>query len=486
MSAPANYSLVYSDDFNKLNISASRTANANWYTGQAWGGAFGDARFLPATAKNSPFSIVEQGGETALRIRMTRDASGKLQSGLISNTFPDGTSRTPQDGNPYGYYETRMWLPAGTGIWPAFWAIESERLSPTRDHVIEVDVMEHYGTAMPTQYSSVVHDWNWAGTKLEGHSSTYARATPGLGTVSSGWHTYGVEINAKTMTFYFDNKAYWTRSTPATLDTNLMFMINLAAGGGWAVDPKLNDVSLYVDYFRAYEAKPESVMQAAPVLVGTNKDDTFFVKDSNTRIVEGANGGYDTVRSSVSYMAPDNIEKIVLLDKSDINAAGNSLDNEIYGNSGDNVLCGLDGDDRLFGGSGDDLLLGGAGDDRLDGQDGNDTLIGGAGADRLYGGAGADLFIYQSVTDSLVAARDTIVGFSAAQGDRIDLSQIDANALITGDQHFTYIGSAAFTGAGQLRFDKGVLSGDINGNRAADFSIDILAVKFLTADSLIL
>lgn len=264
MTAPAGYVQVFSDDFNTLSVSANKTANANWYSGQAWGGGFSDAKFVSAASPNSPFSIVQQGGESALRIHMTRDANGQLQSGLISNTFPDGTSTTVRDGNPYGYYEARMWLPTGQGIWPGFWSLESERLSPTRDHVIEVDVMENYGTAIPTQYSSVVHDWDWNGKTLEGHSSQYARATPGAGVVSSGWHTYGVQITPEKMTFYFDDKAYWSIPTPAGLNTDPMFMIDLAAGAGWPIDPNLKDVSLYVDYFRSYELQATKPAPAAP------------------------------------------------------------------------------------------------------------------------------------------------------------------------------------------------------------------------------
>jgi hypothetical protein len=264
MAAPAGYVQVFSDDFNTLSVSANKTANANWYSGQAWGGGFGDAKFVSAASPNSPFSIVQQGGESALRIHMTRDANGQLQSGLISNTFPDGTSTTVRDGNPYGYYEARMWLPTGQGIWPGFWSLESERLSPTRDHVIEVDVMENYGTAIPTQYSSVVHDWDWNGKTLEGHTAQYARATPGAGVVSSGWHTYGVQITPEKMTFYFDDKAYWSIPTPAGLNTDPMFMIDLAAGAGWPIDPNLKDVSLYVDYFRSYELQATKPVPVVP------------------------------------------------------------------------------------------------------------------------------------------------------------------------------------------------------------------------------
>jgi hypothetical protein len=41
MPAPANYSLVFADEFTGLSISNTTTATANWYTAQPWGGGFG-------------------------------------------------------------------------------------------------------------------------------------------------------------------------------------------------------------------------------------------------------------------------------------------------------------------------------------------------------------------------------------------------------------------------------------------------------------
>ncbi|AGH96938.1 T1SS-143 repeat domain-containing protein [Micavibrio aeruginosavorus] len=69
---------------------------------------------------------------------------------------------------------------------------------------------------------------------------------------------------------------------------------------------------------------------------------------------------------------------------------------------------------------GDDTLNGGAGNDLIFGQEGNDTINGGAGDDTLYGGSGADTFLYQSMADG----KDTIKDFDAAEGDRVDLSDL--------------------------------------------------------------
>jgi len=119
-------------------------------------------------------------------------------------------------------------------------------------------------------------------------------------------------------------------------------------------------------------------------------------------------------------------------------------------------------------------------------MDDSDRLAGGLGGDALYGGAGGDIFIYQSASDTLPAGRDTIGDF-AAGSDRIDLQQIDADIGLAGDQAFSYIGSNAFTGrAGELRFGDGTLSGDVNGDGAADFQIDVLGVPSLGANDFLL
>jgi serralysin len=55
-----------------------------------------------------------------------------------------------------------------------------------------------------------------------------------------------------------------------------------------------------------------------------------------------------------------------------------------------------------------------------------------------------------------------------AEGDWIDLSAIDANTAISGNQAFDFIGSDAFTAAGQLRLSNGILYADTNGDKAAD------------------
>jgi Ca2+-binding RTX toxin-like protein len=138
------------------------------------------------------------------------------------------------------------------------------------------------------------------------------------------------------------------------------------------------------------------------------------------------------------------------------------------------------GADVLEGGSGKDTLQGLGGNDTLKGAAGADTLYGGAGADDLYGGAGADTFQFKALSETTVAAsgRDTIFDFSAAAGDRIDLSGIDANTKTTANDAFSFVGTKAFSGkAGELRYEKQAsdtyVYGDVNGDKKADFAIHL-------------
>lgn len=158
---------------------------------------------------------------------------------------------------------------------------------------------------------------------------------------------------------------------------------------------------------------------------------------------------------------------------------------DLWGGSGDDDLWGGDGADRLVGGRGNDRLFGDhdggptPGADTLYGGYGNDLISGGVGGDDMDGGAGADTFLYQANTlafnQSALNDRDTIADFNHSEGDRIDLSQIDANTLVSGNQAFTLVngpstqaGSMWLTGSGE----SWSVFLNVNGG-TADLAIDV-------------
>ncbi len=150
---------------------------------------------------------------------------------------------------------------------------------------------------------------------------------------------------------------------------------------------------------------------------------------------------------------------------------GGQADDELIGDADTNVIDGGLGDDLILGGGGIDYLIGGAGDD---------VLVGGADRDRMAGRDGADVFRLDRLDESAPSAtRDVIADFARDEGDMIDLSRLDANDSVADDQAFTLIGTNDFDGqAGQLRYAQSgamtIIEGDVNGDGAADFQIELV------------
>jgi Ca2+-binding RTX toxin-like protein len=153
------------------------------------------------------------------------------------------------------------------------------------------------------------------------------------------------------------------------------------------------------------------------------------------------------------------------------------------------------GDDSVTIGSGDANVKLGAGDDLLVSGSGSDVITSGLGIDIVTGGLGADVFVFSGASETgiVAATLDNITDFSQSEGDKIDLSRIDATGD-AGDGTFTFIGSKAFMHhAGDLRFERfnnnGTeddytwVSGDIDGDGAADFIIRAKGlIKFVEGD----
>lgn len=174
-------------------------------------------------------------------------------------------------------------------------------------------------------------------------------------------------------------------------------------------------------------------------MFGGYGDDYYYVDNAGDYIWE--TDGWDTVASETySYTLPSGIERLNLGENGVI-GYGNSLNNLIfdYGNIGVSYLYGGYGNDTLWGYTGDDFLAGEWGRDTIYGGDNTDTIAGGDDADILWGGAGADYFTYYSQYESRnrYDEFDIIQDFNRWEGDKIDLSWLDANSLKAGDQAFT-------------------------------------------------
>jgi Ca2+-binding RTX toxin-like protein len=153
----------------------------------------------------------------------------------------------------------------------------------------------------------------------------------------------------------------------------------------------------------------------------------------------------------------------------------------VYAKDGNDTVYGGSGNDWLYGQNGNDVLYGNADFDYLSGGTGNDTLVGGGGPDGLSGGFGTDYFRMNTASE---ANGDRIYDFRQAEGDKIDLHNIDAvenkwwSPGTWGNQAFSFIHTNNFTGTpGQVRyFHSGgntYVQGSTDSDKAAEFTITL-------------
>ncbi len=253
----------------------------------------------------------------------------------------------------------------------------------------------------------------------------------------------------------------------------------------------------------------------ADTLVGGLGNDTYIVDNVGDVVTEAANGGTDTIKTSLtsySLASLTNVENLTYTGTSAFTGTGNASANVITGGSGNDILDGGAGADTLIGGLGDDtyfvdnagdvivenagegidtvktaiasytlsanvenlvftgtgttatfagtgnaldnIIMGGANADVLSGGAGNDTLDGGAGADRLIGGTGDDTYVVDNVGDVVVE--------NAGEGTDTVKTTLASYTLGANVENLIYTGTSAFAGTGNE------LSNTITGGAGAD------------------
>jgi Ca2+-binding RTX toxin-like protein len=163
----------------------------------------------------------------------------------------------------------------------------------------------------------------------------------------------------------------------------------------------------------------------------------------------------------------------------------------ISGGGGQDSISGRGGEDEINGNRAADWLRGGAGVDTVNGGLGADVIYSGADNDVLSGGLGSDTFVYRDVSDAVDAPEGQEEEILDLENrDTIDLSGVDANANVSGNQAFTIVD--AFTGqAGDLIIvfeedeDETYIRGDVNGDSQIDLQIE-LEGRHLGFDNLVL
>lgn len=137
----------------------------------------------------------------------------------------------------YGRVAARMKVPAGRGLWPAFWMLGSNIGRVGYPRCGEIDTMELLGQQPRTVYGTV----HGPGPDLDRGIGGQLTASRSL---ARGYHVYAVSWTRRRVRFSLDGRVYETvrkRDYPHrdvwALDHRMFILLNLAVGGDWPGPP---------------------------------------------------------------------------------------------------------------------------------------------------------------------------------------------------------------------------------------------------------
>jgi len=158
----------------------------------------------------------------------------------------------------YGRYESRMRIPDGQGVWPAFWMLGTDIGSASWPTCGEIDIMESIG-----RERGIVHGTLHGPSYSGGNGIGAAYTLPNNQNFADDFHVLALEWEKDAIRWYVDGKLYQTRTAkdlPSgarwVFDHNFFILHNLAIGGQWPGNPDASTAfpkTLSVDYVRVYE-----------------------------------------------------------------------------------------------------------------------------------------------------------------------------------------------------------------------------------------
>ena len=243
--------LLWSQEFNEA---AGTAPNAKYFKYDLGGGGWGNKEMQWYTE-----DAVQTNGQgqlviTASKIPATQDGD------LPYNCFGDCqyfSGRVNTQGKvrfKYGRLEARIQMPAGGGVWPAFWLLGSNIVAKSWPTSGEIDVVELRGRE-PNRDIATAHGPGYSGA----NGKTNVAVAPQ--SLAAGFHTYAIDWAANKITWSLDGKAFHT-VTPATVKPNtyvfnqdFFLILNVAMGGdfdGGLLDTSIEKAEMKVDYIRYY------------------------------------------------------------------------------------------------------------------------------------------------------------------------------------------------------------------------------------------
>jgi beta-glucanase (GH16 family) len=159
----------------------------------------------------------------------------------------------------YGRVEARLKLPAGQGLWPAFWMLGTDLEAVGWPQSGEIDIMENVGRE-PDRVHHTIHGPGYSGGNGIGRGYTL----PDGGAFADDFHLFAVEWQPDEIRWFVDGVHTFT-ATPAALPRGsewvynhpFFLILNVAVGGNWPGSPDDSTTfpqTMLVDYVRVYGA----------------------------------------------------------------------------------------------------------------------------------------------------------------------------------------------------------------------------------------
>jgi beta-glucanase (GH16 family) len=247
------FTLVWSDEFNGADGTSPDASKWTYDTGVG-GNGWGNNELETYTNRTKNAQIM--GGNLVITAVKETYAD---PSDSVSRNYTSARMKTQGlFSQAYGRFEARIKIPAGQGMWPAFWMLGNNIGSIGWPKCGEVDIMENIGKEPGTVHGSL----HGPGTASNTSDATAPFRLPAGQNFSDDFHLYAVEWEPATVRFYVDENLYatFTQSQwPAVgvwpFDHPFFILLNLAVGGTWPASPDNSTVfpqQMLVDYVRVY------------------------------------------------------------------------------------------------------------------------------------------------------------------------------------------------------------------------------------------
>jgi beta-glucanase (GH16 family) len=246
----AGFTLTWSDEFTGADGSSPDSTKWTYDTGgNGWGN--NELEYYTSRAQNAQI----KGGNLVITAQKE------------TYTGPDGVTRNYTSARlktqglfsqAYGRFEARIKIPAGQGMWPAFWMLGNNITSVNWPACGEIDIMENIGREPGTVHGSL----HGPSTVSRTSDATAAFSLPAGQNFADDFHLYAIEWEPGTIRFYVDanlygtfNQAQWSTGGTWTFDHPFFIILNVAVGGDWPGSPDTSTVfpqQMLVDYVRVY------------------------------------------------------------------------------------------------------------------------------------------------------------------------------------------------------------------------------------------